>query len=196
MKIIALIAFAALLSACSTVAPNSVSSNALGEYTVVQDGTTYTFDGSGGIGQNGITIRRLYLGTPGVKTGYAYSNADVEVAGGRVGGNNYAVLSGTQTTGMGTSGTLNLNGLYGLNDNGSFEITSINLTADLAAGTLTGSTPGTNVNGTITGATVSGTFDRNGASSTFNGGFYGPAVAPTMAATITGTNLAGILVVD
>ncbi len=73
----------------------------------------------------------------------------------------------------------------------------MNLTADLDAGTFAGSGSfGTTVAGTINGATVSGTITRFTTTGTLNGGFYGSAAAPTMAATITGTNLAGILVVN
>lgn len=200
MKPIAFTAIAALLGACSTTAPapapNPASINGAGEYVVVQDGTTYTLQIVPCIVHCGFSLDQIHVGSTGASTAYGFSNADVTVVGGLAGGTYITGLSGTQTSGLATSGTLNLSGKYGVNENGVRRPGDINLTADLAAGTLIGSTFSATVNGTINGAAISGTFTHGGSTGTLNGGFYGPAAAPTVAATITGTNLAGILVVN
>ena len=200
MKTIAFTAIAALLGACSTPTstptPDSAAMNAAGEYVVVQDGATYLLQKSAAAFGFGVSFDTIRVGSSGNSTAYGFSNADVTAVGGLAGGTYITGLSGTQTSGLARAGTLNLNGLYGVNRNGTKEYGLISLTADLGAGTLIGSTPTVNVNGTIFGATVNGTFDLNGASGNLKGGFYGPAAAPTMAATIKSASMAGILVVN
>ena len=199
MKIIAITPFVALLGACSTTPPpqDSASVNTSGNYIVVQDGTTYTLQTVFNSTSNGVSVDSIRVGASGNETAFGFSNADVTAVGGQADGAYITGLSGTQTVGMASSGILNLSGKFGFNDNGSNETGITNLTADLGAGSFAGTGSfGTTVAGTINGATVSGTITRFTTTGTLNGGFYGSAAAPTMAATITGTNIAGILVVN
>ena len=199
MKPIALISMAALLGACSTTSPSSESAsvNAAGEYIVVQDGTTHTLETVSNATSNGVSIDLLRVGAAGAGTAYGFSNADVTAVGGQADGTFITGLSGTQTVGLPTSGTLDLTGRFGFYDGSAQESGEMNLTANFGAGTFAGSgTFGSSVSGTISGTNITGTFNRLGSTGTLNGGFYGSAAAPTMAATITGANLAGILVVN
>ena len=201
MKIIALTAIAALLGGCSTTpstpAPGSASTSAAGDFVVVQDGTTYTLQKGVSSTASGVTLFRTHDPAASSTSAYGFSNADVTAVGGVSNGTYITGLTGTQTTGLATSGTLNMLGLYGLNYNGNAIIGGIGLAADLAAGTFTGSAQYININGTINGASITGTLVYNGShSSTLTGGFYGAAAAPTLAATFAGTNLAGVLVVN
>ena len=177
------------------------------QVTVVQYGKTFPIQITGGVSGNGLALREGYVPPASPLRSSAYAKVNyitisgtrrylLIAAAGEYRGTYFAGLTGTKTTGMATSGTLNLTGMYGLNDNGTTASSLISLTADLAAGTLTGSTANVNVNATINGASVTGTLDHLGHSSTLTGGFYGNAAAPTMASTFLGNNLAGVLVVN
>ncbi len=200
MKAIALTAIAALLGACSSTAPtpkqNPVSLTLAGDYTVTQNGQTYTLNNFTTPTINGVRLNRLRTGSTGFETAYGFSNPDVTVIGGMANGTYISGLTGTQTSGLGTARTLNLTGIYGVNSSGNTEFGAISLTANLVASKLTGSSVSVNVDANITGASISGTMSYNGTAGTLRGGFYGNTTAPTVAATVTGTNLAGILVAN
>ncbi len=192
-----------VLSACASTSapallstPGSASVNAAGEYEIVQGGATYTMQTGGGANANGVSADFLSTNVGGSSTAVGFSNADVTLAGGESNGSYFTGLTGTPTAGLGVAGSLSLAGLYGINNNGTISWGSLNLTADLAAGTLIGSTSSLSVGGTINGASISGSVVHNGTSGTFSGGFYGLVAAPTLAAAVSGTNMAGIFVVD
>ena len=197
MKAIVITAIAALLGACSTTTSTptrgTATFNATGDYIVVQNSASYTLSPNGSL--SGVQFLHDPSAASITQTAYGYNSTDVTLVGGRAGDGTYITgLTGTKGSGFGASGTVNLSGIFGLNDNGTTDVGTINLVADLTAGTLTGTSGTTTVNGTINGADIGGTLVHNGNSGTLNGGVYGSGPAPTAAATFSGTNLAGILV--
>lgn len=198
-----ILALLTALSACASTSdpallstPGSASVNAAGAYEIVQGGATYTMQAGGGISAGGVSADFLSASAGGSSTAMGFSNADVTLAGGESNGSYFTGLTGTPTAGLGVAGSLSLTGLYAINNNGTIGWGGLTLTADLAAGTLIGSTPSLSVGGTINGASVSGSVVHHGTSGTFSGGFYGLVAAPTLAATVSGTNMAGIFVLN
>lgn len=197
---IALSAATALLGACASTAPAPTSGSAslglAGDYTVTQDGATYTFlaaDTPATVSAFG-TILKKWSGAGGGPTGYAaVPGTGTVIAAGLENGTYFAGASGTLATPQ--TGTARYAGLYGVVVNGSATQGNLNLTADFGAGTLLDSSPLIDVNGTISGSTITGTVTFGGETGTLAGGVYqGFAAGSTViAGAAVGANMAAVI---
>jgi len=205
MKFFASTSIALLLGACAST-PTPVATPVVGaatrdasaNYQVVTRGTPYDMppvSGSPVANASGTDLERLRNATG---AGFGASDANVTLAAGLLNGTYVAGISGTPSTGLPTSSSATYTGVWALAKSGVTINSSISLTADFVAGTLTGGLPAALlVDGRISGSSVTGTATLQGTDTgDIYGGFYGPAGSRTVALTILGPNMAGILVTN
>ncbi len=204
MKFFAFTSFALLLGACASTPPvatpvvGTATRDAHGGYQVVSNGTTYemlpTLNAPINNG-TGVTLERFDTAT---MKAFGASDTNVTVAAGLGNSTYFAGISGTPSATVPTSGGATYTGLFGLTRGGTNYYAGINLIADFGANTLKGgAATGLLVDGTISGSSVTGTATFQGTDTgDLTGGFYGPAASRTVALTILGPNIAGIVVTN
>jgi hypothetical protein len=203
MKIISLLATTALLGACASTASISVGTAArnttTNDYSVTQDGTTYTLSASAPRVVEVQGSMHFYNWSPSgtITSGFAFSSTpptNYAVAAGLNNGTYFAGVSGTLSGVVPAAGTANLTGGYAFVVNGTDHTGLLAITADFGAGTIVDTSAGIDVNGTISSGNISGSVVVGGESGNLSGGLYDSGLGGyLLVGAAVGTNMAGIL---
>ena len=180
-RIVLNLSAAALAGACTTTAPETISSLG-GQYTITQNGSSFTTTGTPSVGSNGILdwvepgFRAIILDTADFTTASVVDRTD--------GNKNYSIITGTPTPNVPTSGSATYAGqsivirTTAAHGGNPYSFTAPQTSnVDFGAGTVIGSGfDGFAYTATISGTSINGTmqFTADGAvTAPLEGGFYG-----------------------